>query len=172
MLSVSTSWMDDKAKITDWLRQVKTLVFDAVELSYKVTRAQLKAAEPVIKDLNLQVSSIHNFCPMPDDGPSSRHPSNYYRLSALDEHERKQAVKWTNIAVDTAVRVAAGVVVVHAGTCDFEDERSPRLFELFVNGKKDSDVFIKERERILTLRKEKRGPFIDALTKSLAEVTA
>jgi len=170
MLSVSTSWMDPETDIKQWLAQIKDLGFDAVELSYKVNDSQLKDAESILGDLGLKVSSIHNFCPMPNDGPSDRHPSNYYRLSSTDEHERQQAIKWTNIAVDTAQRVGASVVVIHAGTLDFEDERSPKLFDLFVNGQSDSEAFHKERERILTTRENKKGPYIDALVKSLCEV--
>jgi len=170
MLSVSTSWLDSDTDIKQWLAQIKELGFDAVELSYKVTDEQLKDAESVLGDLNLKVSSIHNFCPTPNDEPSERHLSNYYRLSSIDEHERQQAIKWTNIAVDTAERVGAGVVVIHAGTLDFEDERSPQLFELFVNGQKDSEAFSIERDRVLTLREAKKGPYIDALVKSLSEV--
>jgi len=172
MLSISTSWMDSDTDMKQWLAQVKGLGFDAVELSYKVTGEQLRDVESILGELNLKVSSIHNFCPMPDDEPSDRHPSNYYRLSSLDDHERLQAVKWTNIAVDTAERLGAGVVVIHAGTLDFEDERSPQLFDLYADGKKDSEEFSEERERILTLRKEKKGPYIEALKKSLIDVMA
>jgi len=172
MLSISTSWMGPDVAITDWLRQVKTLGFDAVELSYKVTDEQLQQAEPALKDLGLQVSSIHNFCPTPNDEPSPRHLSNYYRLSSQDEHERRQAVKWTCIAADTARRVGAGVVVIHAGTLDFEDERSPELFRLFVDGKKDTQEFQAECQRVLALRDQKKGPYLDALEKSLHEVMA
>jgi len=172
MLSISTSWMDADTDIKQWLAEVKELGFDAVELSYKVTDQQLKDAEAVLGELNLKVSSIHNFCPTPNDEPSDRHLSNYYRLSSLDEHERQQAIKWTNIAIDTAQRVGAGVVVIHAGTLDIEDERSPQLFKLYVNGQKDSEAFYKERERILTMREEKKEPYIEALEKSLNEVMA
>jgi sugar phosphate isomerase/epimerase len=164
--------MGSGASIKDWLAQVKGLGFDAVELSYKITRDQLKEAEPVLKDLSLKVSSIHNFCPKPDDGPSDRHPSNYYRLSSLDERERRQAVKWTKIAVDTARRVGAGIVVIHAGTLDFEDERSPVLFDLFVNGQTDTDKFREERKRILRSRDEKKAPYLAALEGGLREVMA
>ena len=170
MLSISTSWMDSNSDIKQWLAQVKELGFDAVELSYKVTDSQLKDAESVLGKLQMKVSSIHNFCPTPNDGPSDRHLSNYYRLSSVDEQERQQAVKWTNIAVDTAQHVGASVVVIHAGALDFEDERSPRLFELYVNGQENSEEFRTERERILALRKEKKEPYLQALEKSLAEI--
>ena len=170
MLSISTSWMGPDIKIWDWLAKVRDLGFDAVELSYKITAEQLKEAEKHLGPTGLKVSSIHNFCPLPDDEPSGRHPSNYYRLSSLDEHERQQAIKWTKIAVDTARRVDAAVVVIHAGTADVEDERCPKLFDLYVSGKKDSDAFKKERARVLKLREEKKGPYLAALEKSLREL--
>lgn len=155
-----------------WLKQVKDLGINAVELSYKLSVAQLNEIEEGIKELDMHVSSIHNFCPSPNDEISPRHLSNYYRLSSTDEHERQQAIKWTNIAVDTAQRVGAKVVVIHAGTLDFEDERSPELFKLYVDGQKDTDAFRDERQRILTVRQEKKGPYIQALEKSLDEVVA
>jgi sugar phosphate isomerase/epimerase len=141
MLAISTSWMGDNADMENWCCWIKQMGFDAVELSYKITNQQLKELEPLLKDLEIKVSSVHNFCPVPNDGPSERHLSNYYRLSSIDESERQQAVKWTNIAVDTAEHLGAGVVVIHAGTLDFEDERSPRLFHLYNNGQRDANAF-------------------------------
>lgn len=171
MLSMSTSWMPEPEKgIKYWLEQVKALGIDAVELSYKVDQNQLNEFEDCLGELSMGVSSIHNFCPTPDDEKSPRHPSNYYRLSSKDEHERQQAIKWTNIAVDTAKRTGAGVVVIHAGTLDFEDERSPELFRLYCEGKRESEEFLAERTRILDLRQKKQGIYIDSLVKSLFDV--
>lgn len=168
MLSISTSWMPQpELGLRQWLIMVQSLGFDAIELSYKVTATQLKAFEALLPEFSLKISSIHNFCPTPDDGPSPRHVSNYYRLSSTDETERALAVKWTCIAMDTAKRHGAKVVVIHAGTLDFEDERSPRLFELYTSGQQDTEAFVQERARILRLREEKRGPYIEALDKSL-----
>jgi len=164
--------MDSNADIKEWLLKVKGLGFDAIELGYKITDHQLEEIAFLLNDIQLSVSSIHNFCPVPNDGPSPRHLSNYYRLSSVDKRERQQAVKWTKIAVDTAGRFGAGVVVIHAGTLDVEDERSPRLFKLYTDGRKNSDAFRDERRRILRLREEKKGPFIAALEQSLDEVMA
>ncbi len=171
MLSISTSWMPEPEKgITHWLEQIKKIGFTAVELSYKVDHEQLKEAEEVLDELELQVSSIHNFCPTPNDEPSDRHVSNYFRLSALDEHERKQAVKWTKIAIDTAKRVRAKVVVIHAGVVDEEDNRSPQLFKLYTNGRVASKQFENERKRILTLRRERKLFYLRSLEQSLEDV--
>ncbi|MBN1870585.1 MAG: TIM barrel protein [Candidatus Omnitrophica bacterium] len=170
MLAISTSWMDEHLDMEHWLSWIKNLGFNAVELSYSFTEKQLKECELLLREMKIPVCSVHNFCPVPNDGPSGRHSSNYYRLSAVDERERQQAVKWTNLTVDTAEHVGAGVVVIHAGTLDFEDERSPWLFHLYSNGQKDTDAFRQERERILQLREEKRRPYIAALEQSLNEI--
>jgi len=172
MLSISTSWFDqNKQPIGEWLKRVKKIGYNAVELSYKVTQDQLDEAIGVLEKLDMKVSSIHNFCPTPNDGDSVRHISNYYRLSSLEEEERLSAVKWTKIAIDTAVIVSAKVVIIHAGTLDFEDERSPKLFQLFIDGQVETPEFNIERKRILNARNDKKGPYIEALNKSLDEVT-
>lgn len=169
-IAISTSWMDDVISVHDWLLKVKALGVETVELSYKVSAIQLLEFKKSLTELKMGVSSIHNFCPTPNDGPSTRHISNYYRLSSVDEHERELAVKWTKIAVNTAHETQAPVVVIHAGTLDFEDERSPKLFKLFVDGNVGSPEFIEERTRILKLREEKRRPHLDAIEESLEEI--
>jgi sugar phosphate isomerase/epimerase len=88
----------------------------------------------------------------------------------VNEQERRQAVKWTKIAMDTARRVEAGVVVIHAGMLEHEDVRSPGLFDLYASGQKDSAAFKAERKRMLALRAEKKRPYMAALEKSLHEL--
>ncbi len=172
MLSISTYWFDpDKDSVETWLKKIKDMGFDAVELGYRVTRQDLDQFEKYFKALKVKCSSIHNFCPSPDDEPSERHPSNHYRLSAVDEAERKKAVFWTKSSIDTAKRVEACVVVIHAGTMDFEDIRAPYLYDLYMQGKDDTPDFTAERTRILTAREKHRGPHLIALEKSLKEVT-
>jgi sugar phosphate isomerase/epimerase len=171
MLAISTSWMKEPEKgMKYWLTELKELGVHAVELSYRVDHQQLADFESLQKKMGFQVSSIHNFCPTPDDEPSPRHPSNYYRLSSQDEHERTQAVKWTKIAVDTAARVGASVVVIHAGVIDVEDERVPKLFDMFAAGESSTPEFKQERERILKARADQAKPYVQALEKSLETV--
>ena len=172
MLAISTSWMPPESSMSDWLLQVKNMGFSAVELSYRISQPQLEEALQTLKKLNLGVSSIHNFCPTPYDGPTTRHVSNYYRLSSVDEEERKSAVKWTKAAIDTAKRVGAQVIVIHAGQVDVDDERSRKLFDFFTTGQEDTPAFASERSRILQLREKQRGRFIEALEKSLSELIA
>lgn len=171
MLSISTYWLGEDEAIEGWLQKIQSYGFDAVELGYRTTHENLKEFELLLKKYKIHVSSLHNFCPAPNDGATDRHPSNHYRLSAVDEPERLKAVEWTNHTIDTARRLGAEVVVIHAGTMDFEDIRAPYFFDLLLKGKSQTPEFRIERERILKARQEKRPPHIVALEKSLKSVT-
>lgn len=172
MFAISTSWnVKLGTDLREWVKTVQGLGFTAVELSYTLTQAQLKEIEGLLKEFSLRVSSIHNFCPLPFDEPSPRHPSNHYRLSALDEFERAKAVDWTQTTVDTAQRVGAGVVVIHAGTIEMDDEAVKKMFGLYSAGKSGTAEFTKARDEFLKARKAKKGPYLEALKKSLTDVT-
>ncbi len=91
-------------------------------------------------------------------------------MSALDDAERQKAIAWTKATIDTAVHFKARVVVIHAGAVDFEDERSLTLKDLCAQGKTDSPEFRDEKLRILTMREEKRQPYLKVLEESLEEI--
>lgn len=171
MISISTCWnYSPDMDLYAWLKLAKTLGFDAVELDYNFTRAHLSALPEMLAKLHLKVSSVHNFCPVPDDAPSPRHKSNYYRLSSVDEDERRRAVTWTKSTIDTAVRLGAKAVVVHAGAVEFEDDRSTPLRDLYTQGKKGTEEYAAELERVLSGRKNHRAPYVEAVEKSLQEI--
>src|SRR5690349_15854289 len=115
MLAISLPWTkEDTPGVRSMLQSVKDMGLDAIEFGYTLTHAQVDEMLPLMKTMGLRAASVHNFSPIPNDTPTGRHVSNFYRLSALDEAERKQAVKWTNHSIDTAVRSGASTVVVHA----------------------------------------------------------
>src|SRR5262249_45743005 len=130
----------------------------------------LKQLTEALAETKIRINSIHNFCPIPDDEPSARHPSNYYRLSALDDHERRKAIEWTNKTIDLAVKVRASVVIIHAGTLEFADDPSGKLIDLYKQGKKDTPEFAQQREILKDARAKNKKPYIDALKESLAKV--
>jgi len=172
MLSISTLWMSADRNIEDWLNQVKAMGINAIELGHGLKKERFEELAGLLEKVQIEVTSIHNFCPIPYDGPSPRHNSNYYRLSALDEQERQLAVKWTKNSVDTAKQLNAKAVVIHTGGMDFENERSPQLFALWKEGERGGEEFNAERERIIKLRDEKKGDYLKASEISLKEVTA
>ncbi len=171
MLSVSTAW-NYRAGVSmrQLLLEIKETGARGVELGYKITVDQLEQSVLLLKELDLKVSSVHNFCPLPDDHLSSRHASNYYRLTSLDESERKLAVFWTQKSVDTALRVGAGVVVIHAGTVEMPEELSEKLFKSYKVSDEGAGAFEELREKFIKQRQAARGPYIDALIKSLTQL--
>lgn len=171
MLSISTAWNYRLDMLMEpWLEAVMKMGFTAIELSYRLTHEQLEEIVKLTEKMRFKVSSIHGYCPTPNDGPSPRHASNYYRLSSLDEKERQKAVKWTKISIDTASSVGAEVVVIHAGTVEIENDPSSELFQLYMQGKFNTPIFSELRERFLKLRAGKKEPHIEALIKSFKEV--
>ncbi len=171
MLSISTAWNYHPGKpLRQMILEIKDLGLDSIELGYTITLENLRELISLLEEMKVKVLSVHNFCPLPYDHPSPRHPSNYYRLSALDEQERLLSVNWTKRTLDTALVVKAEVVVIHAGTIELTKDTSGILFNLFRQGKHHSEEFKKIRQDLLNSRYQNRAPFLLALQKSLKEI--
>ena len=169
MFSISTSWnYKSDISMREMLQQIKSVGLDTIELGYRLTSTQLSEVIPLLEELKIKVSSVHNFCPVPD-APSPRHPSNHYRLSAVDESERQKAVEWTKKAIDTACQVACSVVVIHAGTIEFQDDPT-ELLRSYKSGNTFPSDFIKIRDKILKDRESHKSSYINAVTRSLDEI--
>jgi sugar phosphate isomerase/epimerase len=167
MLAISLPWAkEDNTDVTAMLKSVQDLGLNAVEFGYTLTQEHIDAMIPLMKKMGIKASSVHSFSPVPNDKPSPRHVSSYYRISALDEDERKSAVLWMDRSIDTAVRIGAPVVVLHAGGVDLGDPRSPELLELYKQGKAGTAEFVAARETLLNEREKARSPYIEALIKS------
>jgi sugar phosphate isomerase/epimerase len=171
MLAISTAWNNQPQwDPLLWFPAIRELDLDAVELGYRVTNQQLESCMPLMKSCGLRVVSVHNFCPLPFDEPSVRHPSNHYRLSAIDEKERQRAVQWTCHSVETAKRVGAGVLVIHAGTIEMPDDPSERILKMCKLGQQEMSEFERLRDSLLKKRAASRKPFIDQLYRSLEQL--
>jgi len=170
MLSISTAWNHkSETPVQKMLEEVQAVGLNTIELGYRITALQLEEIIPLLTRMNMNVSSVHNFCPLPNDGSSLRHPSNYYRLSALDEQERRQAVKWTKKAIDTAVRVSCGVVVIHAGTVEMDDDPT-ELLRAYKSVSAAATDFTRIQDKILQEREKNKGPYLKAVAQSLDEI--
>lgn len=171
MLAISTEWKYKKdVNLKQMLADVKSAGLSAIELGYQWLHPQLEELIPLLAQENVSVSSIHNFCPVPFDEPSPRHSSNYYRVSSVDEAERQKAVLWTQKSIDTAARVGAKVVVLHAGTVEAKGDLTSEFLHLARQDKRGTPEFSALREKLLKIRRDNRGPYIAALEKSFREI--
>jgi|CXWL01.1.fsa_nt_gi sugar phosphate isomerase/epimerase len=171
MLAISLPWTkEDNPDVKTMLQSVKDMGLDAIEFGYTLTHQQVDAMIPLMKQLGIRAASVHNFSPIPNDRPTERHVSNYYRLTAVDEDERISAVQWTNNSIDTAMRTGASVVVIHAGMVEIGDPRSPELLNLYKEGRSQTPEYAAIRANLLKERERIKGPHLEALIKSLNTV--
>lgn len=171
MLAISTEWKYKKdVNLKQMLADVKSAGLNAIELGYQWLNPQFEELIPLLQEEGIEVASIHNFCPVPFDGPSPRHCSNFYRVSSTDEDERKKAVLWTQKTIDTAQRVKAKVVVLHAGTIITDDDPSSEFLNMARQGKRGTKEFAELRVKLLKARETAKKPFLNALEKSFSEI--
>ena len=75
------------------LSEIKDAGFNTIEAGYSLTEEKLEDLISLVDVIGIQVASVHNFCPMPPELRSKRHVPDRYRMSSLDEEERKRVQK-------------------------------------------------------------------------------
>ncbi|MFC1658706.1 sugar phosphate isomerase/epimerase family protein [Candidatus Omnitrophota bacterium] len=171
LLAVSTTWNAAvHSDIKAMLSEIKAAEVDAIEIGYNFTARRLKELMPLIGKMGLRVVSMHNFCPLPEENEFGRFSTDYYRLSSLNKRERAKAVEHTKKTVDTARAVSCPFVIVHAGTVEMENNSVRILFQLYNDGKFNSQEYRKIKEGVLAERKSKAEVHLESAAKSLREV--
>lgn len=140
------------------------LGFEEVELNYDVTALMLSQ----IVDTGVRISSLHNYCPAPEDEAGRRIRG--LLMSSLDEKKRHLAVKYTKRTIDAARSLGVRVVVVHSGGLDLAAEEG-RLHSLFERGQVGSREYERVKEALIARREEVRKPHLEVLMDSLREVS-
>jgi len=173
MLAISTAWnskhsTDPKQMLT----QIKEIGFDAIELGYNFTPDRLEELLPFISEIDLKVVSVHNFCPMTTETGLNRFAADAYRLSSLDEAERRKAIDYTKGSIDTARRVGSEVVVIHAGAVEIDQDYIKAPLRLYSEGKFNSQEFRRAKESLLSTRNAQKKPYLESVVRSLEEVVA
>jgi len=170
MIGISTAW-DDKGRRNskEMLRQIQDLGFNAIEISYNFSPERLGELISSLKETDIKVVSVHNFCPLPAE-KLKIYTSDYYRLSSRNEEERSRAVDYTKRTIDTACRLSCGVAVIHAGVVELEADFVRNLMRLYHQGKAGSGEYNDLKERMLEARRNGKKPFIESTIRSLEEV--
>ncbi|RLD18017.1 MAG: hypothetical protein DRI36_02480 [Caldiserica bacterium] len=166
---ISTAWNAKKHKSgIDIINELKALGFNKVELNVFLTEENLIEIYENLDDLNVEIVSLHNFCPMPEKIPEGRTVHRAYEISSPDEDERREAIRLTKKTIDWAKRFGAKYIVLHAGT--IPTSYSPRaMYERYIEGKLDEFFFL--RERIMEERKEKGKKYLENTIKSMEEIS-
>lgn len=170
-LAISTAWNSQThSDVRGMLREIKEVGFDAIEIGYNFTPQRLKELIALVRPMGIRVVSVHNFAPMPAEVRINRPPMDYYRLSSLDEKERRKAVDYTKRTIDTASLVSSQAVVIHAGTVELENDYVRVLLHLYNQGRFGSEEYLRAKERLLVARQAKGGAYLESVVRSLGEV--
>ena len=170
MFGISTAWKSsvirDGIELIDELEKTG---IPGVELDYRISAEAFDQIKNRLKNSKLTVLSLHNYCPHPDILPIEKASGDAFRLSSIDEQERKLAVQYSIQTIRNANEFGARAVVFHLGKIGIERE-SDRWFILFENGKfrdKEGKDFF---QRKLKEREQAKQPYFDALLYSLDQL--
>jgi len=169
-LALSTSWNAFRYSDGNGLiSEIKSIGFKEIELSFNLTLNQLKDIEKEVLDEQIEVTSVHNFCPIPDALNREDALPDYYSMASPDEEKRQNAIKYTKNSIDTARRLNAKAVVLHCGRVEVED-KTKGLINLYKRGLRGSKEFKKMRDDSIQERHNLYKPFLENTLASLDEL--
>ncbi|MEW6101819.1 MAG: sugar phosphate isomerase/epimerase [Candidatus Omnitrophota bacterium] len=168
---LSTSWNAFRhAGAQGLLFEIKELGFSEIELSFNLSSPMVGALLKAVKSGRIKVMSLHNFCPIPRGLDRRSALPDYYNMASTDEKERRLAVKYTKVTIDTASRLGAKIVVLHCGRVEVPD-KTRSLIGLYQKGLNNSNEFKELKENLIKERKAFQAPFFENALKSLEELS-
>ena len=172
-LGFSTSWnasgVEDGRAIVDRIRH---LGFRALEVEYRVSEAAVTGIEEAVRAGEVEVLSVHNYSPLAAGEKASTRGGDKRNLASPDESEVGEAVKLTKCSLDLAHRLGAGVLIVHAGETDMTREYFRELSEIVKSEGVLSVPAVRLRQAVIRARNAKKGPYLEAVLKSVKELEA
>ncbi|MDD5085620.1 MAG: TIM barrel protein, partial [Candidatus Omnitrophica bacterium] len=170
--ALSTAWNAEASRAGRVIvESILGLGFNKVELNFRFTKEKLSEVLPIVKEGRLEVVSVHNFCPVPEDDSFERAMPDVHSLSSADERERRLAVSLTRRTIETAREFGAKAVVIHSGYVDMP-ARTADLVHLFRMDKKGSKEYNEIQSSTVAERRQKVKVHFDSLTTSFAELVS
>ncbi len=121
-LVISTAWNAFRSSDAErMIYELKDLGFSEVELSFNLTSGMVDAIQALVDRGTISVSSVHNFCPIPEGLKREEALPDFFSMSSPDESQRQRSVENTKRSIDTAVRLNARAVVLHCGRVEMND---------------------------------------------------
>ena len=151
------------------LFEIRALGFESVELSFNLSRAMVGEALAEVSKRQIRVSSVHNYCPVPDDMERQKALPDCYAMSSPDPSQRAAAVKYAKKSIDTAAELGAEAVVLHCGRVEIAD-KTRELIELCRQGKREDRLFGETKSLFICAREAAAGAFFPNTLRSLEEL--
>jgi sugar phosphate isomerase/epimerase len=133
------------------LAEIWELGFHQVELGHGIRVSLLQGIADFLRDHDLTISSLHNFCPLPLE--VFRASPDCLQCTSSDATERRRAQRHTLATIDQAVSFGAPYVVLHLGFVSMRDATA-RLSKLIYQGKIFGRTFVQVKLRALRQREK------------------
>ncbi len=170
-LILSTSWNAFRHKDAyRMLFEIRQLGFRFVELSFNLTPCMVKRIPLAAKRLGLNVISLHNYCPIPQGLTRREALPDCYSLSSKNRSNRKLAIKFSKVSIDTAKSLGAKVLVLHCGRVEMED-RTRELIRIYEHGGGRKAKFKRIRKDFSWQRAREAGGFLKQAISSIGELS-
>jgi len=170
MLALSTSWnalkLDSGTRIAS---EIADLGFKAIELNFSLDSKMVQEIRQYCLENGITITSVHNYCPTPEEFPRQEAMPDCFSLSSLDEEERKKAVFFTSRTIKTAKKLGCRAVVLHSGRVEIDDH-TRELIDLYNKGQSESNTFKSIFESFVTDRRKKASEYVDKVIKSYKEL--
>ena len=168
MFALSTAWNADSAKDGRTIaEQIFRLGINKIELNFSLTKNMIREIFQFAKEHKIEITSLHNFCPIPEGLTPEQALPDYFSLASPNEDERKNAVLYTKETIATAKKVSSRAVVLHSGRVDIED-KTRSLINLYNAGQKNSPAYKEMFENFLEERKKECPAYRVQILKSLS----
>jgi sugar phosphate isomerase/epimerase len=141
------------------LREIRSLGFDHAELSHGIRISLLPGIFEAVDAGEIRISTLHNFCPLPMG--VDRAAPNIFKFTSMEQRERELAFRQTMKTLDTAVRVKAGLVVLHMGAIEMKDY-TDKLLDLAEHQQKDTPKYEKLCAEVMEKREARKERHIAA----------
>ncbi len=146
------------------LREIRELGFEYAELSHGIRISLLPGILEAVEAGEIQISSLHNFCPLPI-GVNHAAP-NIFKFTASEERERDSAWRYSVRTIETAARVKARLVVLHMGSIPMRDY-TDKLVDLLAAGQKETDRYQRLCEEAEIKQEQKKEKYVQRAAEML-----
>ncbi len=166
MFSLSTSWNSKlHSRGMAIVNEIKAIGFEYIELGFSLTRDIVEEILSLKERGAIQVTSLHNMCPIPQGIEVDEASPDYYCLSSSDDEERGLAVDAAKNTISYAKKFGARAVILHTGRVPIKD----RTKELLVayDDKKRYERVVRD---MVADREAKRGAYIENVIRSLKAI--
>ncbi len=165
---MSTSWNAMRApNARSMINEITKMGFRKIELNFTLTSKDICDIIFIKDREGIEITSLHNFCPIPKGVRRERASPDYYSLSSLDEGERKKAIDATKTTIETAAKLNARVVILHTGGVEIKD-KTKRLAAVL----DDKPRYEELKSRMLKERAENSPDYFAKALSSIEELLA